>query len=98
PRTSATRVSRAEPVFPNWAALEMRPGDPGPPSQVETNGPILAGAVPILFVRHVAAAAEFYLEKLGFQIDFLHGEPPFYGSVSRDRACLHLRFVHQTSF
>ena len=46
----------------------------------------------------VAAAATFYEEKLGFHIDFLHGKPPFYGSVSRDRACLHLRFVHQTNF
>jgi hypothetical protein len=36
--------------------------------------------------------------KLGFHIDFLHGKPPFYGSVSRDRGCLHLRFVHQTNF
>jgi len=51
-----------------------------------------------LFVRDVVAAAAFYEEKLGFRIDFLHGKPPFYGSVSRDRACLHLRFVHQTNF
>jgi catechol 2,3-dioxygenase-like lactoylglutathione lyase family enzyme len=55
-------------------------------------------AVPILFVRDVTASAAFYEGKLGFHIDFLHGEPPFYGSVSRDRACLHLRFVHQTNF
>jgi len=51
-----------------------------------------------LFVRDVAAAAAFYEEKLGFHIDFLHGKPPFYGSVSRDRARLHLRFVHQPNF
>jgi catechol 2,3-dioxygenase-like lactoylglutathione lyase family enzyme len=98
PLTLAQEIVAAEAGFPNWAALKMRPGDPKWPSQVETNGPILAGVVPILFVRSVAAAATFYVEKLGFQIDFLHGEPPFYGSVSRDRACLHLRFVHQTNF
>jgi catechol 2,3-dioxygenase-like lactoylglutathione lyase family enzyme len=51
-----------------------------------------------LFVRDVEAAAVFYEVKLGFHIDFLHDKPPFYGSVSRDRACLHLRFVHQTNF
>jgi uncharacterized glyoxalase superfamily protein PhnB len=55
-------------------------------------------AVPILFVRDVTAAAGFYQTKLGFSIDFLYGEPPFYGSVSRGRACLHLRFVHQPNF
>ena len=68
------------------------------PSRVDTSGPTLVGAVPILFVRDVEAAAAFYEGKLGFQIDFLHGEPLFYGSVSRDRACLHLRFVHQANF
>jgi catechol 2,3-dioxygenase-like lactoylglutathione lyase family enzyme len=65
---------------------------------MDTGEPTLAGAVPILFVRDVAAAAAFYEGNLGFHIDFLHGEPPFYGSVSRDRACLHLRFVHQANF
>ena len=49
-------------------------------------------------MRDVPAAAAFYRVKLGFEIYFLHGEPPFCGSVSRDRACRHLRFVHQTNF
>jgi uncharacterized glyoxalase superfamily protein PhnB len=59
---------------------------------------ILAPAVPIFFVRDVAAAAAFYERMLGFRIDFLHGNPPFYGSVSRDRARLHLRFVDRPNF
>lgn len=33
-------------------------------------------------------AAAFYEVKLGFHVDCLHGKPPFYGSVSRNRACL----------
>lgn len=55
-------------------------------------------AVPILFVRDVTTAAAFYEQKLGFQIDFLYGDPPFYGAVSRDRARLHLRFVERPNF
>lgn len=55
-------------------------------------------AVPILFVRDVPATAEFFRAKLGFEVDFLYGTPPFYGSVSRGQACLHLRFVHQPNF
>jgi catechol 2,3-dioxygenase-like lactoylglutathione lyase family enzyme len=98
PLALAQEIVAAEAGFPNWAALKMRPGDAKRPSQVETDGAVMAGAVPIMFVRNVAAAAIFYAEKLGFRIDFLHGEPPFYGSVSRDRARLHLRFVHQTNF
>jgi uncharacterized glyoxalase superfamily protein PhnB len=60
--------------------------------------PVFLSAVPILFVRDVTKASDFYADRLGFSIDFLHGEPPFYGSVSRDHACLHLRFVRQTNF
>jgi uncharacterized glyoxalase superfamily protein PhnB len=59
---------------------------------------ILKPAVPILFVRDVSASAAFFREKLGFEIDFLYGTPPFYSSVSRGKACLHLRCVHQPNF
>ena len=55
----------------------------------------LARAIPVMFVRDVPAAAAFYREVLGFSVDFLHGEPPFYGAVSRDLASLHLKFVHE---
>jgi len=58
----------------------------------------LKSIVPILFVRDVSASAAFFEEKLGFEIDFLYGTPPFYGSVSRDKVRLHLRFVHQPNF
>ena len=40
-------------------------------------------------------SATFFRDKLGFAIDFLHGNPPFYASVSRGAARLHLRFVHE---
>jgi hypothetical protein len=52
--------------------------------------PYLKSVTPILSVRDVTAAAGFYTAKLGFQTDFLYGEPPFYGSVSREEVCLHL--------
>lgn len=60
------------------------------------SGPaVLKNAIPILFVRDVKACANFFQEKLGFQIDFLHGMPPFYGAVSRGGACLHIRYVRR---
>ena len=58
----------------------------------------LKSAVPILFVRDVSASAVFFREKLGFEVDFLYGTPPFYSSVSRGEACLHLRCVHKPNF
>jgi catechol 2,3-dioxygenase-like lactoylglutathione lyase family enzyme len=59
---------------------------------------VLKPMVPILFVRDVAASAAFFRDKLGFQIDFLHGTPVFYGAVSRGPARVHLRFVHEPNF
>ncbi len=58
----------------------------------------LHSVAPILFVRDVPASAAFFQQKLGFQIDFLYGAPPFYGSVSRNQIRLHLRFVHEPNF
>lgn len=57
--------------------------------------PRLRRAVPVIFVTNVETSAKFFRNTLGFSIDFLHGEPPFYGSVSRDGACVHLKFVHE---
>jgi uncharacterized glyoxalase superfamily protein PhnB len=51
--------------------------------------------VPVLCVRDVEASARFFRDRLGFNVDFLHGDPPFYGSVSRDGAVVHLKFVHE---
>jgi uncharacterized glyoxalase superfamily protein PhnB len=99
PLTLAQEVVAVEAGFADWAALEAGARDGGDqPVSSAPIAPTLAGAVPILFVRDVAAAAAFYEVKLGFRIDFLHGKPPFYASVSRDRARLHLRFVHQPNF
>lgn len=56
------------------------------------------GAVPILFVTNVTASAHFYRDKLGFEIDFLYGQPPYYGAVRRGNARLHLRFVKGPNF
>lgn len=58
----------------------------------------LKSFVPVLFVRDVSASAEYFGTALGFAVDFLHGTPPFYGGVSRDQVCLHLRFVRRPNF
>jgi catechol 2,3-dioxygenase-like lactoylglutathione lyase family enzyme len=57
--------------------------------------PRLTRAVPVIFVADVQTSAKFFRDTLGFSIDFLHGDPPFYGAVSRDGACIHIKFVHR---
>ena len=58
----------------------------------------LTSVTPILFVTDVPTTAEYFRDKLGFAIDFLYGTPPFYGAVSRDTVCIHLRCVRQPNF
>ena len=41
----------------------------------------LHGVQPVLPVVDVAAAAAYFVEVLGFEIDFLYGEPPVHGRV-----------------
>lgn len=60
--------------------------------------PFLALAEPQLFVSDIEASCVFYVEKLGFEIGFVHGEPPFYGQVRRDGARLNLRHVDRPVF
>lgn len=53
----------------------------------------VTAVVPILLVSDVSTSATWFADRLGFVVDFLHGEPPFYGSVSRDGVRIHLRYV-----
>lgn len=41
----------------------------------------LHGVQPVLTVADVAAAARFFVDVLGFDLDFLYGEPPVHGRV-----------------
>lgn len=92
--TLAQEIVAIEAGHQSWAELKAAAAaaqktprkTPGPPS--------LKNVTPILLVRDVKVCATFFSEKLGFATDFLHGSPPFYGAVSRDGVCLHLRFVH----
>lgn len=49
-------------------------------------------------MRNVKTCATFFEQRLGFEVDFLHGLPPFYGAVSRDGVCLHIRYVQRPLF
>lgn len=98
PLVLAQHVVAAEAGFADWAALRASLDGVAAQRAEETGDPVLRPAVPILFVRDLARAADFYAFQLGFDVDFLHGHPAFYGSVSRDCACLHLRHVGQPNF
>ena len=60
--------------------------------------PILTSVAAHLYVRDLSASTDFFTSKLGFAIDFVYGDPPFYGQVSRDNARLALRSMDESFF
>jgi uncharacterized glyoxalase superfamily protein PhnB len=94
----AQEIVAIEAGYPGWAELKGAAAKSSKTPRSKLGPPLLKKVIPILFVRDVKACAIFFREKLGFKIDFLHGLPPFYGAVSRDGVCLHLRFVHRPFF
>ncbi|WP_119303542.1 VOC family protein [Dongia deserti] len=55
--------------------------------------PVLINATPQLFVSDIVALCDFFIQTLGFGVEFIYGEPPFYAQVSRDGASLALRHL-----
>jgi catechol 2,3-dioxygenase-like lactoylglutathione lyase family enzyme len=60
--------------------------------------PILNSISAQLFVADIQTSCDFYADKLGFAVDFVYGNPPFYGQVTRDNARLSLRHVDEPVF
>jgi catechol 2,3-dioxygenase-like lactoylglutathione lyase family enzyme len=83
--------------FEGWQALKA--GDLAMNTQVKhATPPILSGTEAQLYVADVKASCDFFISKLGFAIDFVYGDPPFYGMVKRDRARLCMRLVCEPVF
>ena len=98
PLHEAQEIVALEAGYESWADLKAATNHDQPAVRTATSSFRLARAIPVVFVADVRASAEFYRDSLGFSIGFLHGVPPFYGSVSRDGASLHLKFVHDPVF
>jgi catechol 2,3-dioxygenase-like lactoylglutathione lyase family enzyme len=89
-------VARKE-GFAGWQAL--RTGAFTAMSQTNSNAqPVLTSVAAHLYVRNLKASIDFFTTKLGFSLDFVYGDPPFYGQVSRDNARLALRWMDEAVF
>lgn len=96
--TLAQEIIAVEAGHRSWAELKAAATGASKTPRISPGPPSLKNVIPILLVRDVTACAAFFREKLGFETEFLHGSPPFYGAVSRDGVCLHIRFVHHPFF
>ena len=53
----------------------------------------LVAAEPQVFARDINASRDFFIQKLGFTLEFVYGEPPYYAQVKRGGARINLRYV-----
>lgn len=60
--------------------------------------PILNSVAPQLFAADINATCDFFTKRLGFTVDFIYGDPPFYGQVKRDNARFVLRAIDEPVF
>ncbi len=84
--------------FESWQALKTGAAMATSTSASTSPSPVLSSTAAQLFVSDVDAACEFYKTKLGFAVDCISGDPPFYAAVKRDNARLALRLVCEPVF
>ena len=96
--TVAQEIVAVEAGYQCWTELKAATAGASKTPRASSGRQFLKNVTPILLVRDVKTGAAFFKQKLGFEIDFLHGLPPFYGAVSRDGVCLHIRYVQQPFF
>lgn len=60
--------------------------------------PVLSSVAAHLYVADIRVSCDFFARQLGFIVDFVYGDPPFYAQVTRDHAHLALRHVDEPVF
>jgi catechol 2,3-dioxygenase-like lactoylglutathione lyase family enzyme len=79
--------------FDNWPALIKGFESMTASTAAKTTKSVIVAAEPQLFTADIERACRFYVDRLGFQIAFAYGDPPFYAQVVRDGGRLNLRKV-----
>ena len=83
--------------FDGWQALKSG-ADAMTDARKQETRPVLNSIEAQLFVANIQRSCDFYTNKLGFAVEFIYGDPPFYGQVRRDNARLNLRLVCEPVF
>ncbi len=84
--------------FDGWQALKSGALTMTTQAKQQAPRPVLRSTSAQLFVADIKASCDFFTDKLGFAVDFVYGDPPFYGQVKRDNALLALRLVCEPVF
>ena len=84
--------------FAGWQALKSGADAMTDEPRQAISRPVLNSIEAQLFVANIQSSCDFYTNKLGFAVEFIYGDPPFYGQVRRDHARLNLRLVCEPVF
>jgi catechol 2,3-dioxygenase-like lactoylglutathione lyase family enzyme len=84
--------------FDGWQALKSGADAMTDEPRQATPRPVLTAIEAQLFVADIKKSCDFYTKKLGFAVEFIYGDPPYYGQVVRDNARLNLRLVCEPVF
>jgi uncharacterized glyoxalase superfamily protein PhnB len=84
--------------FDGWQALKSGADAMTDEPRQTTPRPVLNSIEAQLFVANIKSSCDFYTNKLGFAVEFIYGDPPYYGQVVRDDARLNLRLVFEPVF
>jgi catechol 2,3-dioxygenase-like lactoylglutathione lyase family enzyme len=84
--------------FESWQALRTGVQAMTDTATSTASKPELSEVEAQLFVADIAASCNFFAAKLGFEVVFTYGDPPFYSQVKRDNARLNLRLVCEPVF
>jgi len=79
--------------FESWEALKAGIAAMPQTAAPTTSKPTISETAAQLFVTDVKASCDFFVDKLGFSIVFVYGEPPFYAQVKRDGGLINLRHM-----
>ncbi len=96
--SDAQELVAREKGFDGWQALKtgtqiMTTETKQGPSRI-----VLNSTTAQLFVADVKTSSDFFTTTLGFELDFLYGDPPYYGVVKRGDGRIALRLVCEPVF
>jgi hypothetical protein len=98
PTLNLTTLVAPQKGFDGWQALKAGAQAMTVQDEQTISRAVLSSTAAQLFVTDIKTSCNFFITKLGFSIDFLYGDPPYYGQVRRDNARLALRLVCEPVF
>jgi catechol 2,3-dioxygenase-like lactoylglutathione lyase family enzyme len=96
--TDALELVARQNGFDQWRELIQGEAPVSVTPEQSKPSPVFTAIEAQLFVADVQNSCNFYTRKLGFTVEFVYGEPPFYGQIRRDQARLNLRLVCEPVF